>query len=40
MHELIVGKTARAQFRDMNVGDHIKLRSIDWTVVIPKVFSD
>jgi putative ABC transport system permease protein len=33
VHELIVGKTARAQFRNMNVGDTIKLRSIDWTVV-------
>jgi putative ABC transport system permease protein len=33
VHELIVGKTAQAQFRNMNLGDHIRLRSVDWTVV-------
>ena len=33
VHELIVGKAAQAQFRDMKIGDHIRLRSIDWTVV-------
>jgi putative ABC transport system permease protein len=33
VHELVVGKTAQAQFRNMNVGDTIKLRSVDWTVV-------
>jgi putative ABC transport system permease protein len=33
VHELIVGRTAQAQFKNLDVGDHITLRSIDWTVV-------
>src|SRR6185312_11362108 len=33
VHELIVGKVAQKQFRDMDVGDTIRLRSVDWTVV-------
>lgn len=33
LHELIVGRAARAQYRDLDVGDHIKLRGVDWTVV-------
>jgi putative ABC transport system permease protein len=38
VHELIVGRTARAQFRNLDVGDHISLRGVDWTVV--GAFSD
>ena len=33
VHELIVGKVAQKQFRNMDVGDTIRLRSVDWTVV-------
>ena len=33
VHELIVGKNARAQFRNLDVGDHIMLRGTEWTVV-------
>jgi putative ABC transport system permease protein len=33
LHELIVGRAARAQYRNLDVGDHIKLRGVDWTVV-------
>ncbi|HEY2481268.1 MAG TPA: ABC transporter permease [Caulobacteraceae bacterium] len=33
LHELIVGRAARAQFKDLDVGDHISLRGVDWTVV-------
>jgi putative ABC transport system permease protein len=33
VHELIVGKLARAQFRNLDIGDHIMLRGTEWTVV-------
>ena len=33
VRELIAGKQAARQFRDLSVGDHIKLRGSDWTVV-------
>jgi putative ABC transport system permease protein len=33
VRELIVGKSAASQFKDMKVGDHLKLRGSDWTVV-------
>jgi putative ABC transport system permease protein len=33
LRELIVGKQARTQFKDMAVGDHVKLRGSDWLVV-------
>ena len=33
VRELIVGKSAASQFKDMAVGDHLKLRGSDWTVV-------
>jgi putative ABC transport system permease protein len=33
VRELIVGKAARAQFRHLDVGDHIILRGSEWTVV-------
>lgn len=38
VHELIAGKNASAQFRDLALGDHITLRGSDWTVV--GVFED
>lgn len=33
LYELIVGNAARAQYRNLDVGDVIKLRGTDWTVV-------
>jgi putative ABC transport system permease protein len=33
VHELIVGRAARAQFINFDVGDHVSLRGVDWTVV-------
>jgi putative ABC transport system permease protein len=33
VHELIVGKSARAQFKNLDVGDRIALRGTEWTVV-------
>jgi putative ABC transport system permease protein len=33
VHELIAGKSARAQFKNLEVGDHIALRGTEWTVV-------
>lgn len=33
VHELIVGKSAQAQFKNLDVGDHVMLRGTDWTVV-------
>ncbi len=33
LRELIVGKNARAQFKDMDVGDHVRLRGSEWEVV-------
>lgn len=33
VHELIVGKHARAQFRNLDIGDRIMLRGTEWTVV-------
>ena len=33
VRELIVGKSAAAQFTSMQVGDHLRLRGSDWTVV-------
>jgi putative ABC transport system permease protein len=33
VRELIVGKGARAQFRNLNIGDRIMLRGSEWTVV-------
>ena len=33
VHELIVGKLARAQFKNLDIGDHIMLRGTEWTVV-------
>ncbi len=33
MRELIVGKLARGQFKDLEVGDNIRLRGSDWKVV-------
>ena len=38
VRELIVGKSAHSQFRNMNVGDTVKLRGSDWQVV--GVFED
>jgi putative ABC transport system permease protein len=38
VHELIAGRTASAQYRDLGLGDHITLRGTDWTVV--GVFAD
>jgi putative ABC transport system permease protein len=32
VHELIVGKAARGQFRNLDVGDRIVLRGSEWTV--------
>ncbi|MEO6378236.1 MAG: ABC transporter permease, partial [Caulobacteraceae bacterium] len=33
VRELIVGRTARAQFKNLDVGDHVTLRGSEWTVV-------
>jgi putative ABC transport system permease protein len=33
VHELIVGKAASAQYKNMDVGDHLELRGSDWAVV-------
>jgi putative ABC transport system permease protein len=33
VREMIVGKNARADFKHMDVGDHIMLRGSEWTVV-------
>jgi putative ABC transport system permease protein len=33
LHELIVGRAARAQYANLDVGDHIALRGVDWVVV-------
>jgi putative ABC transport system permease protein len=33
LRELIVGRTAEQQFRDLPVGQHITLRGTEWTVV-------
>lgn len=33
VHELIVGKAAAAQYKNMAVGDRLELRGSDWTVV-------
>jgi putative ABC transport system permease protein len=33
VHELIVGKSARAQFKNLDVGDRIMLRGSEWHVV-------
>jgi len=33
VRELIVGKSAQAQFRGLDIGSHIGLRDSDWTVV-------
>lgn len=33
VHELIVGKAASAQFKDLGLGDRIMLRGTEWTVV-------
>ena len=33
VRELIVGKLARGQFKDLDVGDNIRLRGSDWKVV-------
>ena len=33
VRELIVGKSAAAQFTNMQVGDHLRLRGSEWTVV-------
>ena len=38
VHELIVGRAAQAQFANLDVGDHISLRGVSWTVV--GIFSD
>jgi putative ABC transport system permease protein len=38
VHEMIVGREASAQFRNLGLGDHISLRGVDWQVV--GVFSD
>jgi len=38
VHELIVGRAASAQFRNLGLGDRISLRGVDWTVV--GVFAD
>jgi putative ABC transport system permease protein len=38
VRELIVGKEASAQYRNLGLGDHIALRGSEWTVV--GVFSD
>ena len=38
VHELIVGREASAQFKNLGLGDHISLRGVDWQVV--GVFSD
>jgi len=33
VREMIVGKNARAQFKNLDVGDHVSLRGSDWLVV-------
>jgi putative ABC transport system permease protein len=33
LREVIVGKQARTQFKNMDVGDHLSVRGSDWTVV-------
>ena len=33
VHEIIVGKSAEAQFQGLNIGDHIVSRGMEWTVV-------
>lgn len=33
VHELIVGKHVREQFRGFEIGDHVMLRGTEWTVV-------
>jgi len=33
VHELIAGKTASAQFKNLGLGEHIMLRGTEWTVV-------
>ncbi|HEX4097446.1 MAG TPA: ABC transporter permease [Caulobacteraceae bacterium] len=33
VREIIVGKSATAQFKDLALGDHIRLRGSEWTVV-------
>ena len=33
VREMIVGKNVRAQFKNMDVGDHVSLRGSDWLVV-------
>jgi putative ABC transport system permease protein len=33
VHELIAGRSARAQFKNLDVGDRIALRGTEWTVV-------
>jgi putative ABC transport system permease protein len=38
VHEIIVGRTAAAQYANLALGDHIMLRGTDWTVV--GVFAD
>jgi putative ABC transport system permease protein len=38
VHELIAGRNAAAQYKNLAVGDHIMLRGTDWTIV--GVFAD
>ncbi|THD77429.1 MAG: FtsX-like permease family protein [Phenylobacterium sp.] len=33
VHELIAGKGARSQFKDLDIGDRIALRGTEWTIV-------
>jgi len=33
LHELIAGKAAHDQYKNLDVGDHLMLRGTDWTVV-------
>lgn len=33
VREMIVGKSAASQFKDLGLGDHIRLRGSEWTVV-------
>ncbi len=33
LHEVIVGKAARAQFQDLEIGSHVLARGVEWTIV-------
>lgn len=33
LHELVVGRSAQRQFDGLEIGDHLSLRNLDWTIV-------